>query len=130
MARYAVTAQQDRVVAARDDVILEIKGLSASYGAVQVLREVDLTVGAQVEHRPQPELLDEQLDVGLGQVLQVVRAQQHARSGRPPVDGRQTADIANVHRTVEVDPGHGGMLARSAPTVGVFETATTMPGVS
>ena len=45
MARYKVDALRgDDAAVARDDVILRISGLCASYGAVQVLRDVDFTV--------------------------------------------------------------------------------------
>ena len=45
MARYKVDASGAQVKDIdRDDLILDIKGLCASYGAVQVLRDVDFTV--------------------------------------------------------------------------------------
>ena len=66
--------------------------------------DVHLRLGAQVDDVGHPELLDEALDVGLGEVLQVVGADQPPGCRVPAVAGRQPAEVAHVHEAVELDP--------------------------
>ncbi len=57
---------------------------------------VDLDVGAQVHHPAHPEVADQVLDVGLGEVAEVGRADQHPGPDHAAVDGGQPADVAGV----------------------------------
>ena len=64
----------------------------------------DLDVGAQVNDVGDPQLVDEAADRGVGQLLQVVRADQSARCDRPAVKRRHPADVAHIDDPFEVDP--------------------------
>jgi hypothetical protein len=63
-----------------------------------------LDAGPQVDDRPHAAVVDEAADVGLGQVLEAVRAKQAAADGAASVGGGQPAGVARVRRPAEVDP--------------------------
>ena len=65
---------------------------------------MQLGVGAQVDDVGHPELVDEVLHVGRGQVLQVVGADQPPGCRVPAVAGRQAAEVTHVDEAVELDP--------------------------
>ena len=66
--------------------------------------EGELDVAAQVDDVGDAELL-ERLDVGLGEVLEVVRPQQPTGGDLAAVGGRQAADVPHVDDAVELDLG-------------------------
>ncbi len=60
--------------------------------------KLHLDIGTKVDHELERLLLDEPADVGGGQRLEVVRAQQHAGNDDPGVDGALERDPADgVH---------------------------------
>ncbi len=76
---------------------------------------VDLDVGAQVHHPAHAQAADQVPDVGLGEVTEVRRADQHAGPDRPPVRGGQAADVAGVDPALQLDPVR--LVDRHGPTL-------------
>ena len=62
----------------------------------------------EVDDDADAELVDQPRDVALGQALQVVRADQHAEARDAAALDRQPADVADVDRAFEVNPGAQG----------------------
>ncbi len=74
--------------------------------------ELELGARAQVDDDADAELVDEARDVALGQPLQVVGPDEHARRGDAAALDRQPADVADVDRALEVNPGGQGRPTR------------------
>ena len=92
----------------RDDVILRIEGLSASYGAVQVLRDVDLTVA-----RGEIVALLGTNGAGKSTVLRCVSGLMKPDAGRILLDGDDVAGLPpeeTVRRGICQVPGGRGLL--------------------
>ena len=119
MSTYAQTTQELPTVD-RSDSILRIEGLSASYGAVQVLREVDFTVG-----RGEIVALLGTNGAGKSTILRCISgllrpdagAIWYHRNGRETIDLAHLATEATVREGVVQVPGGRGLL----PTLTVDE---------
>ena len=66
--------------------------------------ELDLDVGAQVDHRADAEVAHQAMHVARGETLQVVSPQDHAGRRRPAIAQRQSPEVAHVGRALQRDP--------------------------
>ena len=78
------------------------------------VRRSTTTAHAELVHQPR--------DVRGGQALQVVGAQQHARARHAAAGERHAADVADVDRALEVNPG-----AQARPTAAATSGISTPP---
>ena len=119
MSTYTQSTQELPTVS-RSDSILRIEGLSASYGAVQVLREVDFTVG-----RGEIVALLGTNGAGKSTILRCISGLLRPDGGKIWYDrpGRETIDLAHLSTEATVRegvvqvPGGRGLL----PTLTVEE---------
>jgi hypothetical protein len=65
---------------------------------------VDLMGGAQVQHEPQPELVDQPAHVLRGRPVQRGAAQEDAGAGAAAVAEREATDVAHVVEALEAHP--------------------------
>ncbi len=77
-----------------------------------------LRVGAEVDHVPQADGVDQVGHVGRREVLQVVGSEDLSESGSAAVHGRQPAEIANVDRARQIDPPAAGGQSSGAIMLG------------
>jgi len=98
--------------------------------------QVDLDAGAQVDHHPQAEVVDEACDVAAAQPLEVVRAEHDPPGGPAAALDLEAAEVADVRGAVEVHPAllhrsrcHASTVRRSlARPRPVHRTDTTRAG--
>src|SRR6185437_2859331 len=83
-----------------------------------------LDVGTQVDHPAYPELPYQPDHVGVGQMLQVGRPDQHATPDPSAVRGGQPAYVPDVDGALELDPVGGGQVHRTSLTSGVQNTSS------
>src|SRR6202034_1105138 len=72
---------------------------------------LNLLRGSQVDDCCHAYVVDQQLDVGRRETLQIVPAKQPARQGGPAVVGVQPAEVTDVDGAIEFDPSHAFILA-------------------